>query len=197
MSSSENFNEQKNGEISSNQLKKESSPSSLKHDKFKGLTSEEIIKKYEKVLFSRERQFSELSKEVDKLTQTIQNLVSKKNKSKYTNDKLKEELEKNEQILKQELSNKEIVFMKLTNLEHKYDDLQNKIDDIINKQNALAESSMREKEKSNQDREESKKLIDKTPFKILEENNNKEIKNEEKEEIVNKAEENKNYRNIC
>ena len=141
--------------------KKIMAPSSLKNNKFKGLTSEQIIKKYENVLFSREKQFYELSNEITKLTQKIQNLMKKKEKSKYNNDLLKDIFSQKQQILKQELSNKEIVFMKLTDLEHKYDDLQNKIDYIINKQNALADSTQKEKEKMIQDKEEGKKLIDK------------------------------------
>ena len=140
--------------------KKIMAPSSLKNNKFKGLTSEQIIKKYENVLFSREKQFYELSNEITKLTQKIQNLMKKKEKSKYNNDILKDIFSQKQQILKQELSNKEIVFMKLTDLEHKYDDLQNKIDYIINKQNALADSTQKEKEKMIQDKEEGKKLID-------------------------------------
>ena len=159
--------------------KKENIQSSIKNMKLKGLTSEQIIKKYENVLFSREKQFYELSNEITKLTQTIQNLVEKKNKSKYNNDKLKEILENNEKILKQELSNKEIGFMKLTDLEHKYDDLQNKIDDIINKQNALAES----KEKN--ENEENINLIDKNKQNIEDEKNrvkNNIIKEEKKDE---------------
>ena len=159
--------------------KKENIQSSIKNIKLKGLTSEQIIKKYENVLFSREKQFYELSNEITKLTQTIQNLVEKKNKSKYNNDKLKEILENNEKILKQELSNKEIGFMKLTDLEHKYDDLQNKIDDIINKQNTLAES----KEKN--ENEENINLIDKNKQNIEDEKNrvkNNIIKEEKKDE---------------
>jgi len=163
MSTSGNDNEKEKSNIFISNINKQKPPSSLKNGKFKGLTSEEIIKKYENVLFSREKQFNELSNEITKLTQIIQNLVEKKNKSKYNNDKLKEILEKNEKILKQELSNKEIAFMKLTDLEHKYDDLQNKIDDIINKQNALAES------KEKKGNEESIKLIDKNSQKIKEE----------------------------
>ena len=155
MITNENEKESEKANIINNESKKENIQSSLKSIKLKGLTSEQIIKKYESVLFSREKQFYELSNEITKLTQTIQNLVEKKNKSKYNNTKLKEILENNEKILKQELSNKEIGFMKLTDLEHKYDELQNKIDDIINKQNALAES--KEKNES----EENKKLIDK------------------------------------
>ena len=127
--------------------------SSLKNNKFKNLTAEQIIKKYEDVLFSREKQFYELSNEIGKLTQKIQFLVQKKEKSKYNNTILKDIYSKDDELLKQELSNKEIAFMKLTDLEHKYDDLQNKIDDVINKQNALADSTQREKEKMIQDKE--------------------------------------------
>ena len=96
MSSNENINEEKKSEIIVNNDKQDISHSSLKNSAFNGLTQEEIINKYEKVLLSRENQFNELSNEITKLTQTIQNLVEKKNKSKYNNDKLKEILENNE-----------------------------------------------------------------------------------------------------
>ena len=186
MITNENEKESEKSNIINNESKKENIQSSLKSIKLKGLTSEQIIKKYESVLFSREKQFYELSNEITKLTQTIQNLVEKKNKSKYYNTKLKEILENNEKILKQELSNKEIGFIKLTDLEHKYDELQNKIDDIINKQNALAES--KEKNES----EENKKLIDKNlqnledKMEIKETNITKEEKKDEDNKIINK-----------
>ena len=182
MSSNEKFEE----DTIVNNLKKEIAPSSLKNDQFKGLTSTQIINKYEDVLLSREKQFFELSNEITKLTQTIQILVEKKNKSKYKNDKLKEILEKNQKILKQELSNKEIAFMKLTELEHKYDDLQDKIDDIINKQNALVE--LKEK---NED-EENRKVILPNKKNIYEENNiiNSDI--QETEMIKDEIKENNN-----
>ena len=174
---------------SSETLKRATAPSSLKNNKFEGLTAEQIIKKYEDVLFSREKQFFELSQEIGKLTQKVQNLVQRKEKSKYNNDILKDIFSKNEQRLKQELTNKEIVFMKLTLIEHKHDDLQNKIDDIIFKQNALADSTQKEKERMNQDKEEGKKLIDKDIFNVIKEENKinnteKEINNEIKEEII-------------
>ena len=174
---------------SSENIKKATAPSSLKNNKFEGLTAEQIIKKYESVLFSREKQFFELSQEIGKLTQKVQNLVQRKEKSKYNNDILKDIYSKNEQRLKQELTNKEIVFMKLTLIEHKHDDLQNKIDDIIFKQNALADSTQKEKERMNQDKEEGKKLIDKDIFNVIKEENKinnteKEINNEIKEEII-------------
>ena len=182
MITNENEKESEKSNIINNNSKNEKAQSSLKNIKLKGLTSEQIIKKYENVLFTREKQFYELSNEITKLTQIIQNLVEKKNKSKYNNDKLKEILENNEKILKQELSNKEIGFMKLTDLEHKYDDLQNKIDDIINKQNALAES------KERNENEENIKLIDKNNHIIEDKKNIKEniiIKEEKKNEENN------------
>lgn len=167
-----------------NNSNKEVFKSSLKNAKFKGLTSEQIIRKYEDVLNSREKQFYDLSKERGKLSQRIQLLEEKREKSKKNNDKLKEVLSKYDLILKQELRNKELEFMKLTNLENKYDDLQNKIDYIINKQNALYESS-KMKNSSNQNSEEIKKLIDKNPPLIQEENDFKDINNniKQKEQI--------------
>ena len=63
--------------IMTSKNKQDISPSSLKNSKINELTSEEIIKKYEKVLFSREKQFNELSNEITKLTQTIQKLVKR------------------------------------------------------------------------------------------------------------------------
>lgn len=167
-----------NGNNSNSSSKKEIKPSSLKNNKFKGLTAEQIIKKYEDVLYSREKQFFELSQEIGKNTQKIQDLVQKKEKSKHNNSILKDILVKNEQLLKQELSNKEISFMKLSDLEQKYDDLQNKIDYIINKQNAIADSTMKEKERLSQDTEEGQKLIEKDHQKeIVEEKINSNTEN--------------------
>ena len=142
-SDEEEKNEIKDKNENINNSKKEIFNSSLKNDKFKGLTSEQIIRKYEDVLNSREKQFYDLSKERGKLSQKIQLLKEKRDKSQKNNDKLKEVLSKYDLILKQELRNKEFDFMKLTNLENKYDDLQNKIDYVINKQNAIFESGLR------------------------------------------------------
>ena len=123
----DNNNKEITDNILLNNGQQEHNHSSLKNDKFKGLTSEQIIKKYEDVINSREKQYHELSKEIKKLNNTIKILKEKKEKSKINNDKLKEVFSKYESILKQELRNKEFDFMKLTNLENKYDDLQNKI----------------------------------------------------------------------
>ena len=189
-------------EKSGNNPKKNITPSSLKNIKFNGMTPEQIIKKYESVLSFREKQFLELSQEAAKVTQKIQNLVQKKEKSKYNNNILKDIYAKNEQLLKQELSNKEIAFMKLTDLEHKYDDLQNKIDYVINRQNAIADSTQKEKEKKLQNKEEGQKVVDmeesshKTKEEIIiEKENIMEKENKENIEKENLEKENKEILN--
>ena len=201
--SSNETNEENNDEkenIISNNFENEISPSSLKKDEFKGLTSGEIIKKYEDVLYSREKQIKYMTKEKGKLDKTIKTLKEKKEKSKYNNDILKEGLSKDESILKQELSNKEFLFMRLNNLENKSDDLQHKIDYIINRQNALADSFLRKKGKINQNNEENKKLIEKNPPMVKEKhiisqfNEDKNILREEskREKEINIEDRNKN-----
>ena len=68
-------NKDKNNEIEDKILN-----SSLKQDKFKGLTSEEIIRKYDDVLYSREKQIKYMSKEIEKHNLTIKALKQKKRK---------------------------------------------------------------------------------------------------------------------
>ena len=167
-----------------NNKKSNDGPSSLKNDKFKGMTAEQIINKYESVLLSREKQFFELTQEIGKASHIIRTLKQKKEDYIYNNVLLKDLFSKREQQLKQELSNKEITFMKLTDMEHKCDDLENKIEYIINKQNALADLSMkeRERERMNQDKEEGKTLLGKE-MKKEKVNYNKENKEDENDEI--------------
>ena len=170
-----------------NNKKSNDGPSSLKNDKFKGMTAEQIINKYESVLLSREKQFFELTQEIGKASHIIQTLKQKKEDYIYNNVLLKDLFSKREQQLKQELSNKEITFMKLTDMEHKCDDLENKIDYIINKQNALADLSMkeRERERMNQDKEEGKTLLGKEMQKEKEkENNNKEENKKDENDAI-------------
>ena len=52
-------------------MSKSTIQSSLKNIKFDELTAEQIIKKYEEVLNSREKQLFELSSEVGKVTQKL------------------------------------------------------------------------------------------------------------------------------
>ena len=72
-SSNEKYEDKKDDieNIISKNIQNEISSSSLKNDKFKGLTSEDIIKKYEDVLFSREKQIKYMTKEIGKINKTI------------------------------------------------------------------------------------------------------------------------------
>ena len=163
--------------------------SSLKSCKFNGLTSDQIIKKYKDVLKLRENQFNELKNIVTNNYDKIHNLEKHREKSVFNNEQLKIILSKKETLFKQELSNKEIIFMKLSHLEKEYDDLQNKIDDIINKQNALADANLQNNQINN---DEEVNVIKNEVNNLNNENNKEEIKKDIKEDNKeNKKEENK------
>ena len=51
--------------------------SSLKNAKFDNMTAEQVIKKYEEVLSSREKQIFELSSEIGQINQKIQKMRAK------------------------------------------------------------------------------------------------------------------------
>ena len=51
--------------------------SSLKNSKFENMTAEQVIKKYEEVLTSRERQIYELSSEIGQINKKLQKLKAK------------------------------------------------------------------------------------------------------------------------
>ena len=104
--------------------------SSLKNSKFENMTAEQVIKKYEEVLTSRERQIYELSSEIGQINKKLQKLKAKNEVNKEKNIKLKNILQKKESILKQELDNKELMFMQLTKKEKECDEIQKKIDDL-------------------------------------------------------------------
>lgn len=126
-----------------NSLHKENTDSSLKNQNYKGMSAEEIIQYYEEVLESRERQVYELSLEVGKVHEKMQNLTAKLDISVDKNTKYKETLERKEKFLQNELSNKEIIFIQLNSKEREYDDLQSKIDDIIRQQNQIHDQSQK------------------------------------------------------
>ena len=54
--------------------------SSLKNAKFDNMTAEQVIKKYEEVLSSREKQIFELSSEIGQINQKIQKISSPESK---------------------------------------------------------------------------------------------------------------------
>ena len=147
--------------------------SSLKNIKFDELTAEQIIKKYEEVLNSREKQLFELSNEIGKVNQKIENLREKYEKSKLQNSQLKYILEQKEILLKQELDNKEIMFMQLSKKEKECDEFQAKISDF--KKNKNNQKDKKEKNENNNDNKKEEKKIEE---KIDE---NKEKKEEKKD----------------
>ena len=104
--------------------------SSLKNAKFENMTAEQVIKKYEEVLNSRERQIYELSAEIGQITKKTQKMKAKYENCKAQNTKLKNIFQKKEILLKQELDNKELMFMQLTKKEKECDEIQKKIDDL-------------------------------------------------------------------
>ena len=153
--------------------------SSLKNSKFENMTAEQVIKKYEEVLTSRERQIYELSSEIGQINKKLQKMRAKNDINKEKNIKLKNILQKKESILKQELDNKELMFMQLTKKEKECDEVQQKISDF--KQNKKSTKKEELKSDNINNIENIKKEDDK----------NKDINDNKKEEIK-KIKENEN-----
>ena len=164
--------------------------SSLKNINFDELTAEEIIKKYEQFLDSREKQVFELSSMVGQVTQKLENLKPKYEDSKDKNAKLKIILQKKEELLKQELENKEIMFMQLSNKEKEYDEIQQKIKDFKNNKNKNNQKDSNKDDKSNNKDEKENKKEDKKDKDEKEKNKTKtEVKEQEKDKEKEKEKE--------
>jgi hypothetical protein len=109
--------------------------SSLRFFNFEGMSNEKIIEKYEEVLFHREKQIEDLSHEVGVLNEKLSNVKIFEIKKCYEklkhleddNSMLNNKLLKKDTILTQELTNKEIMFIRLQNLEKENDKLQNQV----------------------------------------------------------------------
>ena len=156
--------------------------SSLKNINFDELTAEEIIKKYEQFLDSREKQVFELSSMVGQVNQKLENLKPKYEDSKDKNTKLKIILQKKEELLKQELENKEIMFMQLSNKEKEYDEIQQKIKDFKNNKNKKNQKDSNKDDKSNNKEEKENKKEDKKDKDDKEKNKAQtEVKEQEKD----------------
>ena len=153
--------------------------SSLKNSKFENMTAEQVIKKYEEVLTSRERQIYELSSEIGQINKKLQKMRAKNEINKEKNIKLKNILQKKESILKQELDNKELMFMQLTKKEKECDEVQQKISDFKQNKNSTKKEELKSDNINNN--ENIKK----------EEDKNKDI-NENKKEEIKKIKENEN-----
>ena len=153
--------------------------SSLKNSKFENMTAEQVIKKYEEVLTSRERQIYELSSEIGQINKKLQKMRANNEINKEKNIKLKNILQKKESILKQELDNKELMFMQLTKKEKECDEVQQKISDFKQNKNSTKKDELKSDNINNN--ENIKK----------EEDKNKDINDNKKEEIK-KIKENEN-----
>ena len=153
--------------------------SSLKNAKFENMTAEQVIKKYEEVLNSREKQIYELSAEIGQINKKMQKMKAKFENSKEKNIKLKNILQKKEVLLKQELDNKELMFMQLTKKEKECDEIQKKIEDL--KKNKKCTQKDEIKSNDNKINNDVEKINEKKDEKINNKEDDKKIETKEKD----------------
>ena len=153
--------------------------SSLKNAKFENMTAEQVIKKYEEVLNSRENQIYELSAEIGQINKKMQKMKAKFENSKEKNIKLKNILQKKEVLLKQELDNKELMFMQLTKKEKECDEIQKKIEDL--KKNKKSTQKDEIKSNDNKINNDVEKINEKKDEKINNKEDDKKIETKEKD----------------
>ena len=112
--------------------------SSLKYFNFEGMDKDKIIEKYEEVLCQREKQIRELAYEIGVINEKLENvkkyffLTQPKSFEKIKileedNRNLNTKILKRNTILEQELTNKDIMFIKLNNLQNENDKLMQKV----------------------------------------------------------------------
>ena len=153
--------------------------SSLKNAKFENMTAEQVIKKYEEVLNSREKQIYELSAEIGQINKKMKKMKAKLENSKEKNIKLKNILQKKEVLLKQELDNKELMFMQLTKKEKECDEIQKKIEDL--KKNKKSTQKDEIKSNDNKINNDVEKINEKKDEKINNKEDDKKIETKEKD----------------
>ena len=110
----------------------EAKGSSLKNFNFEGMTTEEIINKYESVLSTRENQLLSLTIEIGNANSEINKLTDEIEKYDKENVTLLNKIKKIEKNITQELSNKEIMFSRLQEKESEVEFLQIQLDALIN-----------------------------------------------------------------
>ena len=96
------------------------------------MTTEEIINKYESVLSTREKQILDLTVEIGNSNSEINKLTDEREKYDKENETLLNKNNKIEKNISQELSNKEIMFMRLQQKESEVEFLQIQLDALIN-----------------------------------------------------------------
>ena len=105
--------------------------SSLKNFNFEGMTTEEIINKYESVLSTRENQLLSLTIEIGNANSEINKLTDEIEKYDKENEILLNKINKIEKNISQELSNKDIMFMRLQQKESEVEFLQIQLDALV------------------------------------------------------------------
>ena len=109
----------------------EANGSSLKNFNFEGMTTEEIINKYESVLSTRENQLLSLTIEIGNANSEINKLTDEIEKYDKENELLLNKINKIEKNISQELSNKDIMFMRLQQKESEVEFLQIQLDALV------------------------------------------------------------------
>ena len=109
-----------------------SNGSSLKNFNFEGMTTEEIINKYESVLSTREKQILDLTIEIGNSNSEINKLSDEIEKYDSENEMLLNKINKLEKNISQELSNKDIMFLRLQQKESEVEFLQIQLDALVN-----------------------------------------------------------------
>ena len=109
----------------------EANGSSLKNFNFEGMTTEEIINKYESVLSTRENQLLSLTIEIGNANSEINKLTDEIEKYDKENEILLNKINKIEKNISQELSNKDIMFMRLQQKESEVEFLQIQLDALV------------------------------------------------------------------
>ena len=109
----------------------ETNGSSLKNFNFEGMTTEEIINKYESVLSTRENQLLSLTIEIGNANSEINKLTDEIEKYDKENEILLNKINKIEKNISQELSNKDIMFMRLQQKESEVEFLQIQLDALV------------------------------------------------------------------
>ena len=183
--------------------------SSLKNFNFEGMTTEEIINKYESVLSTRENQLLSLTIEIGNANSEINKLTDEIEQYDKENELLLNKINKIEKNIAQELNNKEIMFMRLQQKESEVEFLQIQLDALVkgtnikpteekkivkneesgffssakNKMKALKEKAMGKIKKI-----DFSDLINSNPNSNTNENNSNENDNNNENNIVNKEE---------
>ena len=109
----------------------DSNGSSLKNFNFEGMTTEEIINKYESVLSTRENQLLSLTIEIGNANSEINKLTDEIEKYDKENEILLNKINKIEKNISQELNNKDIMFMRLQQKESEVEFLQIQLEALI------------------------------------------------------------------